>query len=230
LKRRSSTLAAKIENKLLPYLPMSGLKQVQELGLGITKGILDALIGRASEMERNSYQSVLSGDGLDGLKWYINQVIKKQFDDETGQNCPDDVSFIFGHTHKPFEDQLVLSNYKFPVKVYNTGGWVLDVPDLVFTQGGSMVLVDDDLRVASMRLFNDPVNDMLSPVQVNGVGGFPDESNPWLPHLRSHVQKQNAVWQKFTEAVKFDMDTRVSLMQRQFFNPASSSPSHLTVE
>ncbi|MDZ7647351.1 MAG: hypothetical protein U5K54_09305 [Cytophagales bacterium] len=61
-----------------------------------------------------------------------------------------------------------------PVKVYNTGGWVLDVPKMVATQGGSMVLIDEDLRIASMRLFNDPINDTLNPVTVNGVGGYPD--------------------------------------------------------
>ncbi|MEQ1586240.1 MAG: metallophosphoesterase [Cyclobacteriaceae bacterium] len=223
----TSSLAAKIENRLLPYLPMSGLAKVQELGLGITKGILDAAIGRASELERNSYQNVLSGDSLEGLKWYVNKVIRKQFASESTEHLPDDVSFIFGHTHKPFEDQVALSHYKYPVKIYNTGGWVTDIPKMVSTQGGSMVLIDDDLRVVSVRLFNDPVNDIMNPVTINGVGGFPDESNPFLPHLRKKLQEHEAIWSKFSHAVKSDIEACADLMQRQFFNPASSTPSKL---
>ncbi len=223
----TSSLAEKIEAKLLQYLPMSGLAKVQELSLGVTKGVLDAAIGRASELERNSYVNVLSGDSLEGLKWYVNKVIVNQFRHEKPGPMPDDISFILGHTHKPFEDQLSLSNYRFPVKVYNTGGWVLDVPKMVATQGASMVLIDDDLHVASMRLFNDPVNDIMNPVVVNGVGGYPDKSNPLLPYLKEILKQHEGVWQIFSEAVKKDIDHRAEIMQHQYFNPASAKPPHL---
>ncbi|MDZ7647352.1 MAG: hypothetical protein U5K54_09310 [Cytophagales bacterium] len=94
----TSSLAKKIEDRLIQYLPMSGLAKVQELGLGVTKGILDAAIGRASELERNSYTEVLSGDSLDGLRWYINYVIRNQFHSE-------------GHHHMPDERKLYLRSH-----------------------------------------------------------------------------------------------------------------------
>jgi hypothetical protein len=225
----TSRLAKKIESQLLPSLSMSGLKPVQQLGLGISKGILDAAIGRFAELERTSYENVLSGGSLNGLKWYVNEVIKKQFDDESDRPCPDDVSFIFGHTHKPFEDELVLNHFRFPVKVYNSGGWVLDVPEMVSTQGGAMVLIDDDLRVASIRLFSDPVNGQADRMNVHGTGGFPDESNPFLSFLRQQLKDKAVVWQAFTLAVKEDMETRAALMQHQFFNPAGTAPPQFSI-
>ena len=38
----------------------------------------------------------------------------------------DDVGFIFGHTHKPFVLDRQLAGYPSPVRISNTGGWVVD--------------------------------------------------------------------------------------------------------
>ena len=42
---------------------------------------------------------------------------------------PDEVTFVFGHTHKPFEEPRTFPNLGNGVPVYNTGGWVVEPVD-----------------------------------------------------------------------------------------------------
>ena len=41
-------------------------------------------------------------------------------------SSPSDVTFVFGHTHKPFQEDVNFREYPGWVNVYNSGGWVID--------------------------------------------------------------------------------------------------------
>ena len=58
---------------------------------------------------------------------------------------------------------MVAANYSEPVRVFNSGGWMLDEPRLDTVQGASMVLIDEDLNVAAVRLFDCPMNGVATP-------------------------------------------------------------------
>ena len=72
----------------------------------------------------------MSASGKEGLGQYLKVFLRGQMEIE-GAGVPDAVSFVFGHTHKPFEDAMECEGYGQAMKIFNTGGWVVDtvVPD-----------------------------------------------------------------------------------------------------
>ena len=85
-----------------------------------------------------------------------------------------------------------MPGYDRPVGIFNTGGWVMDQPTMTSTQGASAMFIDDELNVASLRLFNDPVNGRMAPVHARGVGGFHDRDNPMLAALAAGIERSAA--------------------------------------
>jgi hypothetical protein len=110
---------------------------------------------------------------------------------------PHELSFIFGHTHKPFQDELLVDGYKVPVGIFNTGGWVLDEPTLMPVQGCAAMLVSDELEVASLRLFNDPTDGEMAPVRVEGNGRL----NQLVDYAAERVERASAHWEGFSRIV-----------------------------
>ena len=75
--------------------------------------LLDASIGRMFQAERADYYHTLSDDGLAGLQWYLGKPLLRQLQSETNAPACADSSFVFGHTHKPFQQAIVVP--EFPV-------------------------------------------------------------------------------------------------------------------
>jgi hypothetical protein len=162
---------------------------------------VDFTAGQASESQRDGYRRVLSESEVANLRWYLANPVLEQFrmDDE---NVPDEISFIFGHTHKPFQDQLTVAPYATPAKIYNAGGWVLDEPLMMPCQGGAVILVDDDLNVVSIRLFNDVHNGEFAPVCAAGIGGFSDTGNLLLEGTAAAIEANRDLWAQFSEVAR----------------------------
>lgn len=182
-----------------------GINADTSLPYNLTPGALisaavDFTAGRTAESQRDGYRDVLSPDSVTSLLWYLANPVAKQFKKECGE-LPREIAFIFGHTHKPFQDQIMAPPFAAPSKIYNTGGWVLDEPTLMPCQGGAAVLVDDDLNVASLRLFDDVTNDVISSVNAAGIGGYSDLQNPLLKRAAAAVTANDTAWAEFsTEA------------------------------
>ena len=104
------------------------------------------------------------------------------------------------------------TNYPEPVRVFNSGGWVLDEPRLDTVQGASMVLIDEDLNVAALRLFGCPVNGVPTPVGVHGTGRFSDLGNPLLAPLQRALESTREHWQTFSETAARELELRGRIM------------------
>ncbi len=215
-----------------------GLGGDTEITHGITvadilKALTDVTLVRGAESERNGYARVLSDDGVSDLRWYLSGPVLRQFDERsktTGNASPavhvrdvKELSFVFGHTHKPFQDQLVVPPYARPVAVYNTGGWVMDQPTMAATQGAAMVFIDDALNLASLRLFNDPVNGQMPAVHAAGVGGFQDQANPLLAKMSAAVATDGELWGTFSAAARAAAELHASVLLKTFFTPDSNA-------
>ena len=159
---------------------------------------VDFTFGRAAQSQRDGYREVLSREMIAGLRWYLSKPLADQFHHECKQ-VPDEITFIFGHTHKPFQDQIMVPPYATPTKIFNTGGWVLDEPTLMPCQGAAAVLVDDELNVASIRLFNDVTNDRINSVKAQGIGGHSDTVNPLLIDAERAVSAKAELWSEFSK-------------------------------
>lgn len=112
---------------------------------------------------------------------------------------PTDLTFVFGHTHKPFEKDMRFDGYPEWIDVYNTGGWVIEtkVPDGL--HGGAVVLVDEDLDVTSLRMFQDD-GDIAPEVQVRRSTHRGKEPSPFHDRIAKLVKEHAAPWRRFSEA------------------------------
>ena len=129
---------------------------------------------------------------LAGLCRYLQGPTRQHITAELGGAVPEDVTFIFGHTHKPFEDRLPVAGFARPVAIYNIGGWILDTPMFGTVEGASALFIDDALNVASLRLFTAPAEDGPAPkrnvpplVRVATADG--DATNPMAKALAAVI-------------------------------------------
>ena len=196
-----------------------GINPKMQLKYGITldnliRAAVDATAGRGAERQRDGYGHVLGEAEIEDIGWYLSEPMAAQLREELGE-LPRELNFVFGHTHKPFQDELMVDGYELPVGVFNTGGWVLDEPTLMPVQGCAAMLVSDDLEVASLRLFNDPTDGTMAPVRVEGSGRvsrLADEAG-------AAVERAADVWADFSGIVhgriQHEADVKVRKMLDQ---------------
>ncbi|MCC7297555.1 MAG: metallophosphoesterase [Bacteroidia bacterium] len=131
------------KNFILRYLEKNILEEVVQF-----------LIEKAIALEKNQ-NGVLTPDTQLGLKKYLEVFIKNQLDFELNGAIPTKVSFLFGHTHKPFEQDIEFSEYEGMVKVFNSGGWVVDTLEPMPFHGGSVLLVDESLDTVALQMYKE---------------------------------------------------------------------------
>jgi hypothetical protein len=207
-----------------------GLAGVMPLIQGVTvqqavSGLVDATVGRVAKAQRDDYLRVATPDDVANLRWYLGGAVALQLASEGGDPQRLDLSFVFGHTHKPFQDELPVPGLARPVAVYNTGGWVMDQPTMTSTQGAAIVLIDNELNLASLRLFNDPVNGACPPVHVAGTGTARDRDNPMLPLLEQAVARQAAGWDRFSQHVVAAAKFHACDLLSEFFDTSAQPMS-----
>jgi hypothetical protein len=219
----SQRFSQQLARQVVARLSRVGTSGRSQLAQGITVdqlvlGALDATLGQGAQSQRDSYAQVMSDADAADLRWYLAGPVHGQLRRE-GLADPStlDLAFVFGHTHKPFQDELPTPGYGRPVAIYNTGGWVMDQPTMASTQGAAAVFIDADLNLASLRLFNDPLNGAMAPVQAQGVGGFRDAANPLLAALADGVARTADAWRAFSDAAQHATEARAAGLLDTFF-------------
>jgi hypothetical protein len=106
---------------------------------------------------------------------------------------PTEHIFTYGHTHHPLAQEVELPELGSRVRVYNTGGWVVDTPEARPATGGAMLLVDDTLDTALVQLCAQTTEPHRSPVMVLRAG---DEAaaGPLMAHVRALVNRPEGPW------------------------------------
>ncbi|WP_088287106.1 metallophosphoesterase [Ideonella sp. A 288] len=189
----------------------------------LVKALIDLTLVRTAETERDSYFTVMSDAGVADLRWFVGGPVRRQLEKAGLPASDTDLSFVFGHTHKPFQDQFKVPGFIRPVAVYNTGGWVMDQPTMAPTQGAAAVFIDDALNLASLRLFNDPLNGEAPAVHVAGVGGFLDEANPLLKRMTDALGPTAEAWATFSQQVRWASERHAECLLDRFFDPQGAS-------
>jgi hypothetical protein len=103
----------------------------------------------------NSRPLPLSEEAEKGLRWYLEGPLQNQIQTERGR-VPDRVTFVFGHTHRPFEFLMDSQIASEPLRIVNTGGWVVDTRTPRPWHGGAVALLDEHLNAVSVRFGLDP--------------------------------------------------------------------------
>ncbi len=176
-------------------LPGWGDKMESLILRGLFGIVVDTLAGR----ERNVPGAVLSEDGETGLRWYLNVPVCKQiFSELERQSMMPDVTFVFGHTHKPFSMDMNFKNYPGWVNVYNSGGWVVDTTDPEPFHGGAIILFDEELNAASLRMYNENNDPAAYGVSVEEATQSGQSLNPLCQSLRALIKPDQDPWKAFS--------------------------------
>jgi UDP-2,3-diacylglucosamine pyrophosphatase LpxH len=169
----------------------------------VLKVVFNAAVEAVFGTERTKGERLLSPDAEKGLWWYMNVPLRHQIDNECKEKklkVPTDMTFVFGHTHKPFQEDMNFKEYPGWVNVYNTGGWVVETVDPQPLHGGAMVLVDEDLNAVSIRLYNEAGNPKDYRVRVEEATHGTDEHNPFFRRMTELVDPGGDPWKSFSEA------------------------------
>lgn len=165
--------------------------------------LISKVFNRVGSFEKTQ-PSVLTSAARDGLKAYLEGPVARQALAELHAPLRAQTTFVFGHTHKPFCDTMKLANFPEPVGVYNSGGWVVDSMNPDSAHGGAIVLVDEEMNVASVRMYNETENRSAAPVKVEAVEG--DTDNPLYRHLLDLVKFDQDPWSSFARVAAENVD------------------------
>lgn len=145
---------------------------------------------RIATSERGTPTVALTAAGQAGLREYLEGPVRNQLRQEWG-DVPEEVAFVYGHTHKPFTDRCTLAGYPSAVGIANTGGWVVDTATQAPVQAGVAVLVNDDLETASLQFYRQGAGPV--PVQfLPPPAGVPVSA--WQSELESRIDPAAEPW------------------------------------
>jgi hypothetical protein len=147
---------------------------------------------RVARSERGTPAVALTAAGQAGLRAYLEGPVLGQVRREWGE-VPQDVTFVYGHTHKPFVDRWSLAGFQSPVSIANTGGWVVDTAQPAPAQAGVAVLVNGNLDAASLQFYRQGQADAPAAVQLLP----PPDGEPlsaWHSELAARIDPAAQPW------------------------------------
>ena len=160
--------------------------------------VLKREVPRVARSERGTPTVALTTAGQDGLRNYLEGPVRGQLRQQLGQ-VPEEVTFVYGHTHKPFVDRWSVPGFPAPVHIANTGGWVVDTAAPAPVQAGVAVLVNEDLDAASLQFYRQATGSAPVPVQLlpppSGV-----QPSAWHSELASRIDPAAEPWTTLSES------------------------------
>ncbi|MBN2718467.1 MAG: metallophosphoesterase [Deltaproteobacteria bacterium] len=179
----------------------------------LLKWLMDAVVDYLTKRERKQKGRTLSEEGKEGLSSFITGPLKNQLLSELDE-VPGEVTFVFGHTHKPYEavydDLPSWLNW-----VINTGGWVVETVHPSPTHGASVVLVDEQLNCASLRMYNETANPSGDAVSLCKMERPGVPVNPLVERLSGQIHPEQSPWLDFSKAAAEAVVIRARAMKKR---------------
>jgi UDP-2,3-diacylglucosamine pyrophosphatase LpxH len=177
--------------------------------------VLNLILFAASRAERNQPEELLGEDTAKGLRAYIEGPVMNQIQIEKGGDVPPNLGFVFGHTHKPFQQDMDFRGYHSNVKIYNSGGWVVDTLQRQPLHGGAVILADENLHLTSLRMYNEAEELSGYSVKVEAATHPQDAGNPFHDRINSLVDSSKDPWKTFSAVVFGAVPMRVKNLQEK---------------
>ena len=169
-------------------------------GWGIRRVVGRIVTSKLHERERSKTDEVLGEGSRRGLTQYLT-AMRNTFERQWERPLPADVTMVVGHTHKPFSQWWEEPAWPAGgMRVFNTGGWVVDHAAPQPLQGGAVVLVSDDLDVVSLRIYQQVGTPSSQAITVETVRPTPG-GEAFAAHVRSLVRPEAEPWSTFVAAV-----------------------------
>lgn len=170
------------------------------------------LIPKVASRERSIPGVVLSKNTANGLHEYLSGPVRRQLERERPGSASRELTFIFGHTHKPFSRTQSITGFLRPVSIVNSGGWVVDTEGTSMVQGASVVLIDTDCGVASLRMYNQGDGPSSYAVRLTDTRAPRDVA--LQDRLGAKLQFTAAPWTSFSAEVAQAVTNRHRLLPR----------------
>lgn len=215
-------LAEKINKPFLSKIPLLSKipfisKVSNKLTSDILNGLKNVIIEIIPKKERSFNADVLSDTARTGLIKYLAVQVYAQINAEN-EEMPQDIKFIFGHTHTPFKEYMDVEadkykhncpndypkNYPTKFDLYNTGGWVVDTFKEDAYHGGAIVLVDDELNAASIKMYGETNYQVIAESA---------SANPLIDRLKDIVNTANKPWADFSEIARSEVEIRRKVLR-----------------
>jgi hypothetical protein len=174
------------------------LEGIETAGL---KLLLKFILSHLSAFESKQPRQHLSPDAMRGLKSFLEGPLREQFRIEHQQVIPRDITFIFGHTHKPFQQLMDFEGYPTPINVYNSGGWIVNKLQPHPVYGAALILIDEALHPITLRMYNQDANGEVNPVTVAESLRPGDADSPFYTRIRALVQPDHDPWKSFSRSI-----------------------------
>ncbi|MCK9463015.1 MAG: hypothetical protein M0R80_25615 [Proteobacteria bacterium] len=213
LKRLLASLASGLAAKL--DLPGWG----DEMEAALLRWAFAAVVKRVCGTERTKNAGPLTEDAAQGLRAFLAGPLRAQLQSELKGEMPSDVTFVFGHTHKPFQEDMDFPGYPRWVHVYNTGGWVVETVAPEPLHGGAVVLVDEELNTASLRMYNECAEPGGTAVSLEEASHPGAPHNPLFDRLRQLVDPAERPWRELSAAVAEGVRTRAGNLAGRIAEP-----------
>jgi len=175
--------------------------------------VVNYIFNKLHPLEKQRTEQALSADAMRGLQWFAQGVLLEQLNRETNQNIPADITFLFGHTHKPFQQEMSFRGYPAPFRVYNTGGWVVDTINISPLHGAAVLLIDETLDVLSLRMYNQALNTEDYAVHVAELTRPGMANSAFYERVNASVNKARDPWKAFSEAAAEAVGVHARLLQ-----------------
>jgi len=179
------------------------------------------ILKKISGLEKHATDNVLSDDARDGLWTYMEGPLKKQIMGECAHTMPLDVTFVFGHTHKPFQEDMNFSGYPEWVDVYNTGGWVVETKEHQPLHGGSVVLVDGEFNTTSLRMYNEHEDQNDYQVKVEEARHPGDQPGAFHTQIERLVTNRPELFEDFSRTVARAVNVRIQNLRARIHGQGS---------
>jgi hypothetical protein len=160
--------------------------------------VLGHVVRQVAATERGTPSVALTAAGQTGLMNYLEGPVRGQLRQEWGY-VPEEVTFVYGHTHKPFVDRRSVPGFPGPVAVANTGGWVVDTAVPAPVQAGVAVLVSENLDTASLQFYRQDAASNPVPVQLLPPPAGAQPSG-WASELTDRIDPSAEPWAGLAES------------------------------
>lgn len=199
----SDNLAKKYDHLIIPDL----LEKV------FWKTVLDLVYIKLTEGERGLKDEPLGEEAEKGMRLYL-KAVKNQIIDELHGMVPSELAFVFGHIHKPFLKSVSIDEFKMPVAVYNTGGWVVDKVDRLKVFGGSVLLLDEKLDACMLDMYRELDNPDEYQVEVKHIDEGMKKS-PFYDRISNLVHPGEKPWKQFSNISQIEVDSRADRLDKR---------------
>ncbi|WP_445474559.1 hypothetical protein ACT9XH_09285 [Methanococcoides methylutens] len=211
MKKYISEMARKFAKRYdIPYVPDEFMEKK------VLKIALNQAYEQFSKRERGVKAVSISKETEEGLSLYL-KTTWEQIKEERDGWTPSELAFVFGHTHKPYEKNVPIDWLERDIPVYNSGGWVVDTVNPYPVFGGSVILMDKELNLVSLRMYNDGIVPEAYRVEVKKV----DEKgrdNPFYERISDLVNYEEEPWKQFSSEALRAMQERKKRLKNRFIH------------